>query len=205
MQKTHKPYAESCDQNREPIRQVLDLYTENRATVLEIGSGTGQHAVYFSAVYPWLHWQTSDLAQYHPGIQAWIDDSGVSNVAAPLMLDCRQTWPPLGQFDLVFSANTLHIMSPQAVSGLFANLSGVMSEEALFLVYGPFNYAGDYTSDSNRRFDDWLKQRDPASGIRDFDWLTGIAAQNGLECRADHSMPANNRILVWGRAGMLTK
>ncbi len=193
---SHKPYAESCEQNRQPIGQILQRYVENRQSLLEIGSGTGQHAVYFAAQYPWLNWQTSDLAEYHPGIQAWIDDSGLGNVLAPIELDVSGDWP--GQeYDLIFSANTLHIMSASEVEQLFRHCPACMQTDAALLIYGPFNYANQYTSDSNARFDQWLKQRDLASGIKNFEWLQDIASNSGLECVADYPMPANNRILVW--------
>ena len=194
----NKPYSEACDQNRSAIGEILGRYVIDRRSVLEIGSGTGQHAVYFTAAYPWLLWQTSDLDENHTGIQAWIDDSGLENVLSPLSLDTRGVWPD-GVYDLVFSANTAHIMSPQEVEQMFTRLPGCMHQDSLFLLYGPFNYAGQYTSTSNERFDQWLQQRDRNSGIKDFDWLRDIAVQSGLECRADHAMPANNRILVWGR------
>ncbi|MDJ0833449.1 MAG: DUF938 domain-containing protein [Gammaproteobacteria bacterium] len=193
---TDKPYSESCEQNRQPIRQVLQRYVEGRQRLLEIGSGTGQHAVYFSALFPHLSWQTSDLVEYHPGIQAWIDDSGLDNVQAPIELDVSASWPQQ-QYDLLFSANTLHIMSAAEVEQLFQRCPACMRNDALFLVYGPFNYDNRYTSDSNARFDQWLKQRDPASGIKNFQWLQDIADSSGLECVDDHAMPANNRILVW--------
>ena len=192
----HKPYAESCEQNRQPIGQILQRYVEGRQSLLEIGSGTGQHAVYFATQYPWLNWQTSDLAEYHPGIQAWINDSKLSNVLAPIELDVSGDWP--GQeYDLIFSANTLHIMSASEVEQLFRRCPACMQTDAALLIYGPFNYANQYTSDSNARFDQWLKQRDPASGIKNFEWLQDIATTSGLECVADYPMPANNRILVW--------
>ena len=194
----NKPYSEACDQNRAAIQEVLDLYVENRSSVLEIGSGTGQHAVYFAAAYPWLSWQTSDLGENHAGIQAWIDDSRLDNVLPPLLLDTRGNWPAT-RYDIVFSANTAHIMSAREVEHMFINLPQCLHRDSLFLLYGPFNYDGRYTSESNQRFDQWLRQRDRESGIKDFAWLRDIAAQSGLECRADHPMPANNRILVWGR------
>ena len=195
----NKPYAESCDQNREPIRHVLGKYAGSRRTVLEIGSGTGQHAVYFASQFPWLNWQTSDVSENHDGINAWIDDSTLNNVMRPLHLDVAGAWPATA-YDLVFSANTLHIMSMAEVELCFRNLPAVMHETSCFLVYGPFNYQGKYTSDSNARFDQWLKQRDSNSGIKNFDWLRDIAAQSGLECADDIEMPANNRILVWQKA-----
>ncbi len=193
---SHKPYSESCAQNSEPIRQVLQHYVEGRQTLLEIGSGTGQHAVYFAALYPWLSWQTSDLVEYHPGIQAWIDDSGLGNVLPPIELDVSADWPRQA-YDLLFSANTLHIMSSTEVQQLFRHCPASMQQGADMLLYGPFNYADQYTSESNARFDQWLKQRDPASGIKNFEWLQDIAHPSGLECVADYPMPANNRILVW--------
>lgn len=192
----NKPYSESCDQNREPIKLVLEQFMDDRKTVLEIGSGTGQHAVYFSGQFPNLKWQTSDLKENHEGIQAWIDDSGLHNVSPPIELDSTGEWPKY-QFDLLYSANTVHIMSSIAVEHLFAKIPGCMHEKSVFLLYGPFNYQGCYTSDSNARFDIWLKQRDPASGIENFEWLTEIAGQSGLTCTHDFEMPANNRILVW--------
>ena len=192
----NKPYAESCEQNQGPILQVLEPLVEQRKTVLEVGSGTGQHAVYFSAVFPHLRWQTSDLVENHSAIQAWIADSGLSNVMSPLELDSRGSWPDQ-QYDLIFSSNTLHIMSSEAVLQMFNRLPGCMYDSSVFLVYGPFNYQGGYTSDSNARFDQWLKQRDPVSGIKNFEWLKDIADRCGLECFEDIEMPANNRILLW--------
>lgn len=192
----NKPFAESCEQNREPILQVLQQFVRGRQTVLEIGSGTGQHAVYFAQAFPFLDWQTSELSEHHAGIQAWIDDCGLDNVHAPLELDVTENWPGR-QYDLVFTANTLHIMSEKEVSGLFDKLPSVMNADAVFVVYGPFNYGGQYTSASNANFDQWLKQRDPNSGIKNFEWLQDLATASGLECSHDFAMPANNRILCW--------
>lgn len=191
-----KPFAESCVQNREPIKRILEKYLEGRTQILEIGSGTGQHAVYFSQAFPQLIWQTSDLQENHAGINAWVEDSGLDNIRPPLLLDSRGSWPNQ-QYDLLFSANTVHIMSVEMVEQLFIRLPDCMHERSVFLVYGPFNYQGRYTSDSNARFDQWLKQRNAESGIKNFEWLQAIAAQSGLECVADHEMPANNRTLVW--------
>ncbi len=192
----NKPYSESCDQNREPIGEVLDQFITDRKTVLEIGSGSGQHAVYFSAKYPFLLWQTSDLSANHSGIQAWIDDSQLDNVLAPIELDATGKWPDK-QYDLLYSANTVHIMSSYAVEKLFYNIPECMHDDSVFLLYGPFNYQGKYTSDSNARFDNWLKQRNPESGIKNFEWLQDIARQSALRCTHDFTMPENNRLLVW--------
>ena len=192
----NKPYSESCDQNREPIGQVLEQFVAGRKSVLEIGSGTGQHAVYFANKFPFLVWQTSDLVVNHPAIQAWIDDSHLDNVLAPIELDSTDKWP-VRQYDILYSANTVHIMSSHAAEKLLTNIPGCMHENSVFLLYGPFNYQGKYTSNSNARFDSWLKQRDSDSGIKNFEWLKDIGQHSGLKCLHDFEMPANNRLLSW--------
>lgn len=192
-----KPYAASCDENREPILAVLKDLLHDYQSLLEIGSGTGQHAVYFGEQFPQLIWQTSDQLEYHAGIKAWVQDAKLSNVLDPLLLDVRQAiWPNL-TVDAVFSANTLHIMSWEAVQACFNGVGRLLTSNGLFIVYGPFNYAGQFTSISNARFDRWLKQRDPDSGIRNFEDLNLLAAKAGMELQADYEMPVNNRILVW--------
>lgn len=197
-----KPFSESCERNREPILAVLrEVFAEARR-VLEIGSGTGQHAVYFGAALPHLTWQTSDLPAHHAGIHLWLKDAGLPNVLPPRVLDAcdAQTWPAQG-YDAVFSANTLHIMRWAAVVNCFQLIGRTLEPDGILVVYGPFNYGGDYTSDSNRRFDAWLKARDPASGIRDFEAVDALARAQGLRLARDVAMPANNRTLVWVRAG----
>ncbi len=194
-----KPYAESCDQNRLPILEVLERELAGRRRLLEIGSGTGQHAVFFGARFPELLWQTSDVAAAHAGIHAWLDEARLDNVLAPLALDvCADDWPRQG-YDAVFSANTAHIMAWPQVECLFAGVGGVLEAGGVFCLYGPFNYGGRYTSDSNAQFDRWLKARDPLSGIRDFEALCALAESAGMVFRKDYDMPANNRTLVWTR------
>ncbi|SKA74374.1 Protein of unknown function [Thiothrix eikelboomii] len=192
-----RPYAAACDENREPILAVLKPLLHESEAVLEIGSGTGQHAVYFGEQLPHLTWQTSDQLDYHAGIRAWLQSAQLPNVYPPLLLDVRQTeWPKL-QVDAVFSANTLHIMSESAVQACVAGVGSLLPTGGLFIVYGPFNYGGQFTSASNARFDQWLKQRDPDSGIRNFEDLHALAAKAGMELQADYEMPVNNRLLVW--------
>ncbi len=194
-----KPYAESCEQNRTPILAVLERELAGRRRLLEIGSGTGQHAVYFASRFPDLIWQTSDVAAAHAGIRCWLDEAGLSNVLPPLALEvCRDTWPPR-RFDAVFSANTLHILSWPQVECFFAGVGEVLEDGGVLCVYGPFNYAGRFTSDSNARFDQWLKFRDPASGVRDFEAVNALAENAGLLLKHDYAMPVNNRMLVWLR------
>jgi cyclopropane fatty-acyl-phospholipid synthase-like methyltransferase len=194
-----KPYAPACERNREPILEVLKRYFSDRKQVLEVGSGTGQHAVFFAAGMPWLTWQTADLGENLPGIRLWLEEARLPNLPPPIELQAAGPWPK-GPYDAVFSANTLHIMGWADVQRLFAGLDGVMAKDAVLAVYGPFNYGGKFTSDSNAQFDVWLKQRSAASGIRDFEAVNGLAQSIGLKLVADHAMPANNRTLVWRRS-----
>jgi cyclopropane fatty-acyl-phospholipid synthase-like methyltransferase len=193
-----KPYAESCEENKAPILAVLSRLFADVHSVLEIGSGTGQHAVHFAAAMPHLIWHTSDVAEHHPGMHDWLDEAALPNTRDPIDLDVRGNWPE-ETYDAVFSANTAHIMGWPAVEALFAGIGKVLAEGGCFALYGPFNYNGQYSSESNRRFDVWLKQRDPLSGIRDFADLNQLAEAQGLKFEEDIEMPVNNRILVWRR------
>ena len=194
-----KPFSESCVQNREPILAVLREVFADRNSVLEIGSGTGQHAVDFGAALPHLRWQTADVPSNHPGIRLWLDEAALPNVLPPLALDVnRQEWRN-GRYDAVFSANTLHIMGWPEVEQFFAGVGCVLQTGGVLTVYGPFNYDGAFTSESNARFDLWLKSRDPASGVRDFEAVDALARAQGLVLQQDVAMPANNRTLVWKR------
>lgn len=196
MSTAAKPHSPSCDRNREPILEILKSAFSDRKQVLEIGSGTGQHAVFLAGAMPWLTWQTADLAENLPGIRMWLGEAGLPNLPPPIELAAAGPWPK-GPYDAVFSANTLHIMGWPDVEKLFAGLAGVMAKDAVLAVYGPFNYDGQFTSPSNAQFDGWLKQRSAASGIRDFEAVNALAESSGLKLVADHAMPANNRMLVW--------
>ena len=192
-----KPVAEACCRNSEPIFNVIEPLFSDCESVLEVGSGTGQHAVFFAARMPHLTWYTSDLAEYHPGITAWINEAGLDNVRLPLELDVKQDyWPDL-EIDGIFSANTVHIMHWQEVECLICNSGKMLPVQGKFILYGPFNYQKRYTSDSNAHFDKWLKARDPMSGIRNFEDINDLATGAGLQFCRDMEMPANNRILYW--------
>ncbi len=195
-----KPYAESCDQNRAPLLAVIQPLLQSCTALLEIGSGTGQHGVFFAEAMPHLTWHTSDRSDNHHGIRQWLEEAARNNLRGPLDLDVLNEWPELA-VDAVFSANTTHIMDWPAVEALFAGVGRLLPAQGLFLLYGPFNYANAYTSESNARFDQWLKQRDPASGIRNFEDLDRLAQQAGMELLQDNAMPANNRTLVWRKQG----
>jgi cyclopropane fatty-acyl-phospholipid synthase-like methyltransferase len=192
----HKPNAPSCEKNREPILDVLRQHFADRQHVLEIGSGTGQHAIFFAEHLPHLTWQTSDRAEYLPGITAWLNEASLPNTPPPLRLDVQETWPVL-RCDAIFSANTLHIMPWAAVESLFAGLTRIMAPDAKLAIYGPFNYGGHFTSDSNASFDRWLKENAPHQAIRDFEKVHALAQAAGLELLEDRAMPSNNRCLVW--------
>lgn len=194
-----KPDAPACARNREPILEVLRDHFHDRRSVLEIGSGTGQHAIFFAESLPHLIWQTSDRPENLPGIAAWLAEAALPNTPAPLALDVLANWPA-ARFEAVFSANTLHIMPWPAVERLFARLPEVLAEQAKVAIYGPFNYGGRYTSESNAAFDASLKEMAAHQGIRDFEAVDALAAKAGFLLLEDRAMPSNNRCLVWQRA-----
>lgn len=192
-----KPFSDACEENKDPILEVIRPYFATASNVLEIGSGTGQHAVYFAEHLPHLTWHSSDMAIYHNGIKQWLADYKGSNLVGPYSLDVKQDNWPSDNFDGVFSANTTHIMSWPEVERMFHGINGCLVESGYFCLYGPFNYSGNYTSASNERFDRFLKERDPNSGLRDLEDLTTLATNVGMALVDDHEMPVNNRTLVW--------
>jgi SAM-dependent methyltransferase len=185
-----KPFSEASERNREPILAILKRVFKDRKRVLEIGSGTGQHAAYFAPELPHLVWQASDVAENLPGIREWVSDP------APIELNVDKEWPALSA-DAVFSANTCHIMSWPQVEKMFLGIGRLLPPGGVFALYGPFNYHGKHTSESNARFDAMLRRNDPASGLRDFEKIRLLAQTAGLSLQEDNAMPANNRLLVW--------
>lgn len=195
-----KPFSQACENNKAAILAVLQAELADSKRVLEVGSGTGQHAVHFAEHLPQLIWQTSDQAQNHRGIKQWLAESNLSNAQAPLQLDVRDhDWGKVA-YDAVFTANSLHIMALESAQHFVRNVTRALPDGGRFLAYGPFNYKGDYTSESNARFDVWLKQQDPQSAIRDFEMLDQYARSGGLRLSQDYTMPANNRLLVWRKS-----
>ena len=192
--------AESCERNKGPILEVLRRELAAARSVLEIGSGTGQHAVYFAAHLPQLTWQASEVPALLPALEARLRLEAAVNLPAAVALDVRTVPWPCAPVDAIFSANTLHIMGMDGVRDFFRGAGPALAAHGTLCVYGPFNYAGRFTSDSNAKFDAWLKARDARSGIRDFEALEALARVAGLALAADHAMPANNRTLVWRRA-----
>jgi SAM-dependent methyltransferase len=191
------PYSEACERNKDPILAVLRAAFASRRRVIEIGSGTGQHAVHFARHLPHLAWQPTDRAEFLDGLAARVAAEGPPNLLAPVELDVlAEPWPPL-RGDALFSANTLHIMSWPAVEALFAGLPRLLEPGGVLAIYGPFRYAGRFTTPSNAAFDAMLRERDPASGVRDFEAVDALAVAAGLSLSADLAMPANNQLLVW--------
>ena len=194
----HKPFSPACERNQEVILSALRAWFADRTRVLEIGSGTGQHAVHFARALPQLIWQTSDVPAHLAGIRLWLDEARLPNTPPPIAFDINAE-PPPGRHDAVFTANTLHIMGWAEVQRLFALLPALMDNGALLTVYGPFNQGGQFTSPSNAAFDASLRAGDPQRGIRDFEAVDGLARSAGLVLVEDRPMPANNRCVTWRR------
>ena len=191
-----KRFSDACERNRDPILGVLRRVFGDRKSVLEIGSGTGQHAAYFAPALPHLAWQPSDVSENLPSIRVWREEAQTPRLAEPIELDVDQPFPRL-KVDAVFSANTCHIMSWPQVERLFAGIGTLLPPGGVFALYGPFNYGGRHTSPSNAEFDAWLRGRDPASGLRDVEEITALAQRHRLVLEEDNVMPANNRLLVF--------
>jgi SAM-dependent methyltransferase len=192
-----KQFSPSCERNQAPILAVLQEVLPTRGTVLEIGSGTGQHAAYFAANFPHLIWQPSDLPENFPSIRAWSAEAALPNLREPLALDLLSREHLQLSAHAVVCINTIHIVSWSGVENLFAYAGRVLPAAGAFYVYGPYRYANRPLEPSNEAFDQWLKARDPASGIRDFAAVDALAAQNGLRLAGDRAMPANNRSIWW--------
>ncbi len=191
-----KPTAPACERNRAPILSVLTKTFSTDSDVLEIGSGTGEHGVYFAEHMPWLQWQCSDLSENLNGINLWIEEAFLPNLKTAIELDVAK--PKLNKkYNAFFTANTLHIMSKKHVEDFFDLISDFSHNQTDIIIYGPFNYDGNFTSESNAKFELWLKDRDPLSGIRDFEWIESLAKNINFKLIADHKMPANNRCLYF--------
>ena len=191
------PFSAACERNKDPILEVLRVRFAERAQVLEIGSGTGQHAVHFARTLAQLTWHPTEQLAYLADLAERVKLEGPHNLRPPTLLDVRQSIWPVRSVDAMFTANTLHIMSWAEVMSLFHGIGTVLSPGGVLCIYGPFRYEGRYTSDSNREFDLMLQERDPDSGLRDMQAVTALAQQYGLRLDADHDLPANNRLVVF--------
>lgn len=191
------PYSEACERNKGPILEVLRTHFAGCSQVLEIGSGTGQHAVHFAAHLTHLTWHPTERLGSLSDLTARIQAEGGRNLRSPTVLDVRQPVWPLARADGMFTANTLHIMSWAEVTCMFQGIGATLAPGGPLCVYGPFRYGGRYTSPSNLEFDRMLKERDPESGLREIEEVTALAASFGIELAADHDLPAFNRLLVF--------
>ncbi len=197
-------HSEACERNKAPILTVLAGELAGSRRVLEVGSGTGQHAVHFARGLSHVDWHPSDVSESLGALRARVDVEAPPNVATPIVLDVtEEPWPEVvvhGGFDAVFTANTLHIMSWSSVECFFEGVGAVLNGGGVLCIYGPFRYGGAFTTPSNERFDRMLKAREPLSGVRDFEAVNALARDEGMELIADHAMPANNQLLVWRSA-----
>jgi len=190
----NRPFSESCEQNQADIFATIKPYLQGE--ILEIASGTGQHAVFFARMMPSIVWQTSDVGANLAGIRAWLEYADLENLLPPLELDVCGGWP-VHRYDLIFTANSFHIMDEATVEKTFDGMPRCLESGGKVIAYGPFNYHGGFTSLSNAQFDGWLKQQNRGYGIRDFEWIDRLAKNTGLQLIDDVAMPVNNRILVW--------
>ena len=198
---TRKPFSPASERNREPILAALRPLLQDCRSVLEIGSGTGQHAVHFASALPGLTWQTSDLPANHEGIRAWLEEAALPNNLPPLALDAGSDDWPVGRYDAVYTANTCHIMSWPEVRGMFRGIGRVLAPGGMLCIYGPFNRGGQFTAASNARFDASLKAQAPHMGLRNAEDIDALARAQQLTLVADLPLPANNNLLAWRRAG----
>ena len=198
---TKKPFSDASARNREPILATLRSLLVDCRSVLEIGSGTGQHAVHFGAAMPHLLWQTSDLAANHASIRTWLDGAALPNVLPPLLLDAGSNDWPAGPFDAVYTANTCHIMAWPEVQSMFRGIGRVLAPGGMLCIYGPFRRDGQFTTPSNAQFDASLRAQAPHMGLRNREDIDALAHAQGLTPVADLALPANNELLAWRRAG----
>lgn len=195
---TEKPVSPACERNQQVILDVMKKVIQPEdSRLLEIGSGTGQHAVFMSPHFPDLIWQTSDLIDNRAGIELWLSEKKLAQLKSPIVYQAGTTDFPPKDFDVVFTANTLHIMPWENVKDLVGDLGDHLKTGARAVIYGPFNYQGEFTSESNAKFEMWLKEQNPESGIRDFEKVYELMCVQGFELLSDQTMPANNRCLVF--------
>lgn len=201
-----KPFSEACERNKYPILSVLqEVILPSDRRLLEIGAGTGQHAVFLAPEFPFLEWHPTDLSANIPGMTQWFKEAKIHNIQIPRKLDVKTDDFPKVKFDVVFTANTLHIMHWKDCKAFMKLLGHRLREGSRAIFYGPFKYNGEYTSPSNQEFDQTLKERDPLSGIRNFEDINSNMIKNGFELVQDYEMPANNRTLVYRRLKFISE
>lgn len=201
-----KPFSAACERNQAPILEVMqEFITKEHKRLLEIGTGTGQHAVYMAPSFPWMEWHPTDVSEKLQGIKQWLSEAKIPNIKLPVRLEVGKDDFPKLKFDVVFTANTFHIMHWKECKTLMKLLGHRLRENSLVFIYGPFKYNGEFTSESNKEFDLSLKERDSLSGIRSFEDINQNMSKNGFEILCDYDMPANNRMLVYRRLKFVKK
>lgn len=194
-------HSSAADNNKQVILEHLKEIFCKKGILLEIGSGSGQHAVFFSNALPHITWQASDRGEYLDSLLKNLVLHAGENVLKPIRLDVGDADWPVRSVDYIYAANVLHIMAKHQVPEFFAGAGKVINPDGILCLYGPYKYQGKFTTESNERFDEWLKARDPASEVRGFEWVCELALSNGLQCMDDFSMPANNQLLVFKKMG----
>ena len=194
-----KRFADACDRNQTPILEVLKEILPDAGKVLEIGSGTGQHAAYFSRSLSHLVWQPSDLAEALPSIEAWREESCAPNLGPAIVIDLLGNNEDLSRVDAIVCINVIHIVAWPAVERLFNIAANILNPKGILYFYGPYRYPDRTLEPSNVAFDLWLKERNPVSGIRDYAAVESLAESHGFTLGGDRSMPSNNRSIWWVR------
>ncbi len=192
-----KGFSPACERNRAPILAVLKSFLKDGAQVLEIGSGTGQHAAAFAAALPGVTWQPTDVADSLASIAAYRAEADLANLRAPLVLDLAVEPWPVARADVIVCINTVHIVAWPNVERLFSGAGRTLPHGGVLYLYGPFRYSDKPLEPSNQEFDGWLRAWDPESGVRDFDAVAALAVRAGLDLAGDQPMPANNRSIWW--------
>ena len=193
------PFGQACEKNKEPILKVLKEYISDQESLLEIAGGTGQHGEFFAKSFPNIVWQTSDLPDAVTDLNLRISEANLQNLPRALTLDVNDPNWNVKKYELLFTANSLHIMSEESVENFFSRIPDALQQSALVFIYGPFKYDGKFTTESNAEFDEWLKEKDRRSGIRDFEVISELAISAGFSFVADVQMPSNNQLLVFSR------
>lgn len=194
-----KPFSQACENNKQPILDKLLPLLTDKASLLEVGSGTGQHAIHFANALPHITWQTSDLLINHDGINQWLNEEKLANIRPPIEIDFDKAWS-IEHVDAIFTANTLHIVNFPLVAKFFKTAGKHLTIDGLLIIYGPFKYNGEFTSPSNGDFDQWLKDIDNTRGIRNFEEVLELAIDANLCLINDYDMPANNQLLVFKKS-----
>ena len=192
-------FSDACERNKIPILKVLNEELDS-GTVLEIGSGTGQHSVFFSKEIPSIKWYPSDTISNFESLNAFVTNYQNNNLQTPFVIDITQDQWIDFKVDYVFTSNTFHIINNALLTYFFYQCSKVMKSNGKLIIYGPFKFDNQFNSPSNQTFDELLKASDPFSGLKNFEEIINIALKFNLIFSKKYEMPANNNILVFKKS-----